>query len=220
MQYRCGKCRETKGEVEFTPSQRKTGAYCRACMREINRKKFGPHPSRPCEHCGAIMEDPNPKARFCGVKCKNDAKNARVHARFLAASAERTCQACGTSLVGRRTDARWCSEKCGNSHPDRAVIRAKTKRRYNLKAKYSLTETEYGALLRKQQDRCAICGSTDPKDARYGKWAIDHDHVTGQVRGLLCSRCNTGIGQLRDDPEIITAAAKYIRRHRQMVLQI
>jgi hypothetical protein len=48
-----------------------------------------------------------------------------------------------------------------------------------------------------------------------GEWCIDHDHVTGQVRGLLCGSCNSGIGLLRDDPGVIKAAARYVAKHRQ-----
>ena len=64
-----------------------------------------------------------------------------------------------------------------------------------------------------QGDRCAIC-----KGERCGpgdRLHIDHDHVTGKVRALLCSRCNTMIGLAGDDPARLTAAAAYIRRHRR-----
>jgi hypothetical protein len=42
--------------------------------------------------------------------------------------------------------------------------------------------------------------------------------VTGQVRGILCGYCNQGIGMLKDDPDVIAAAAKYLQQHRQMIL--
>jgi len=59
---------------------------------------------------------------------------------------------------------------------------------------------------------------TDKPGGRKERWHIDHDHVTGQVRGLLCGKCNSAIGLLQDDPEIIRAAAKYVMKHRQMEL--
>lgn len=61
------------------------------------------------------------------------------------------------------------------------------------------------ALIVQQDGKCAICG--DPSD----QLEIDHDHKTGKVRGLLCGSCNRGIGQLRDDPEILQKALEYIQ---------
>ena len=65
--------------------------------------------------------------------------------------------------------------------------------------------TAYEALLEMQEGRCAIC--EDVLDEPN----TDHSHKTGEVRGLLCQRCNCGLGLFRDDPEIVEAAAKYLR---------
>lgn len=56
---------------------------------------------------------------------------------------------------------------------------------------------------------CAVCGK--PEQGR--RLNIDHDHVTGLVRGLLCRKCNAGIGLLGDTPEGVEAALEYLRRH-------
>lgn len=82
-----------------------------------------------------------------------------------------------------------------------------------LKSLYGLTQADYDRLLALQYGRCAICRTDDP--GPHGCWGVDHDHVTGRVRGLLCDRCNVGIGCLRDDPEILMAAARYVMKHRQ-----
>lgn len=82
--------------------------------------------------------------------------------------------------------------------------------------RFGITHTEFEGLLRRQRGQCAICHTGKP--GASGEWCIDHDHVTGQIRGLLCSRCNSGIGMLQDDPKIISAAAQYVSRHRQMEL--
>jgi hypothetical protein len=79
---------------------------------------------------------------------------------------------------------------------------------------YGLTQREWNALVRKQRDRCAICKTSTP-GGRGERWHIDHDHMTGKVRGLLCHRCNMGVGFFLDDPEIIKAAARYVIKHRQ-----
>jgi hypothetical protein len=69
-----------------------------------------------------------------------------------------------------------------------------------------------------QGDRCAICGGTDPQIVTSTglprRLAIDHDHVTGVERGLLCSNCNVMLGTAQDDPERLEAGAAYLRRNR------
>lgn len=82
--------------------------------------------------------------------------------------------------------------------------------------RFGITEAELDALLAAQRNRCAICKSDKPYGS--GDWHIDHDHVTGQVRGLLCSKCNLALGLLGDDPKVIAAALRYANRHRQMPL--
>lgn len=79
--------------------------------------------------------------------------------------------------------------------------------------KYGTTNDELATMLASQQNRCAICRSREPGGS--GDWHIDHDHVTGQVRGLLCSMCNLAIGLLKDDPKTIRAALGYVEHHRQ-----
>lgn len=85
-------------------------------------------------------------------------------------------------------------------------------RKYQLKKKYSLSEARYNELLDAQQGACAICKTTEPT----GKWnvfAVDHDHTTGIVRGLLCNECNRGMGLLKDSSTLLRAAAEYLEAH-------
>ena len=74
---------------------------------------------------------------------------------------------------------------------------------------YGLTAEAYDQLFAAQDGRCAICG-----DAERDGWdlAVDHDHASGCVRGLLCRKCNVGIGLLRDDARVVSAAAAYLLR--------
>lgn len=83
--------------------------------------------------------------------------------------------------------------------------------------RFNVTPEQHAAMLRSQGGRCAICRML-PDGGR--ELAVDHDHnccpdsarSCGKcVRGLLCQRCNTGIGSLRDDPDLLTAAAEYVR---------
>jgi hypothetical protein len=77
--------------------------------------------------------------------------------------------------------------------------------------RYGITLEQYN-LLREQQDFCcAICN--DHEDIAGKKMVVDHDHATGKIRKLLCTKCNVGIGMLKDSADIMERAAKYIRDH-------
>lgn len=72
---------------------------------------------------------------------------------------------------------------------------------------------EYLAMFEAQGGKCAVC-KQDEVEAKHGKvkaLAVDHDHVTGAVRGLLCSACNTGLGKFRDNAELLLTAAAYLK---------
>lgn len=91
-------------------------------------------------------------------------------------------------------------------HPDKA---RRSSRASNLKRKYGLSIEDYERLLETQGGVCAICQRVPPQ----GIFAVDHDHATGEVRGLLCqSRCNRALGLFGDDPEVLVRAADYLAR--------
>jgi hypothetical protein len=72
---------------------------------------------------------------------------------------------------------------------------------------FGVTADDVDALLAGQGGRCAICGGTP---TRAEGWHVDYDHVTGRIRGVLCQRCNHGIGLLDEDPARLRAAADYL----------
>ena len=80
-------------------------------------------------------------------------------------------------------------------------------RAYRFRTRYGITLEEYEHLIEAQHGRCAICGETPTRTLR-----VDHDHVTGAVRGLLCHACNVGIGFFKDDLEKLRAAIRYLAR--------
>jgi hypothetical protein len=102
------------------------------------------------------------------------------------------------------------SPKCRSC---RAVLRTSedplvTRERF-LRWKFGITLENYRFLLAKQQGGCAICNRRPPI-GKQKYLAVDHDHRTGDIRGLLCSNCNTAIGLLKDDPRIALQAATYL----------
>jgi len=76
-------------------------------------------------------------------------------------------------------------------------------RRNGKRSGYKITEEERQALLNFQNESCAIC-------KEKSILVVDHNHITGKIRGLLCNNCNIGIGMLKDSPEIIKAASQYL----------
>lgn len=80
---------------------------------------------------------------------------------------------------------------------------------YQLKKGYGITSEDYQEKLAYQQYGCAICGASQ----RGRALAVDHCHKTGKIRSLLCSSCNTGLGQFKDNPELLEKAADYLRKH-------
>lgn len=82
--------------------------------------------------------------------------------------------------------------------------------RANLK-RYGLTPEQARSLYAKQGGLCAICHGPCTK-TRLGRLCVDHDHLTGQVRGLLCIDCNAALGKFKDDPSLLRRAAEYLER--------
>jgi hypothetical protein len=78
---------------------------------------------------------------------------------------------------------------------------------------YGLDVGDYQALLASQNDGCAICGGTETPLDKTGvrrRMPVDHDHLTGKTRGILCHPCNTTLGNMHDDPALLRKAADYL----------
>jgi hypothetical protein len=77
-------------------------------------------------------------------------------------------------------------------------------RNENCRGKFrSVISDETLINIKKTTKECVICGNE-------GKLVVDHDHKTGQVRGMLCNHCNRGLGHFRDDPTLLEFAAQYL----------
>jgi len=85
-------------------------------------------------------------------------------------------------------------------------------RRSMLYRRWKLTLDEYDQILKLQNGVCAICHH--PSTTHNNRaLSVDHDHKTGKVRGLLCHGCNTGIGNLKDNPDFCRRAVHYLTKH-------
>lgn len=121
---------------------------------------------------------------------------------------DRTCAFCGTTYkpIRQRADARFCSRKCKDAARVADGRSSLSSRKAYFKRQYGITleDVEKMAAL-----GCAICGTTD-WNGRHARPKVDHDHVTGEVRGVLCSECNMGLGKFKDDPALVRAALRYL----------
>ena len=82
----------------------------------------------------------------------------------------------------------------------------------HLQARYGINRKEYDRLFKQQNGGCAICG--DPPQSHMGgeaMFSVDHDHISGRVRGLVCRLCNSALGFARDNPELLERMARYLR---------
>jgi len=76
---------------------------------------------------------------------------------------------------------------------------------HHLKSNYNLTEAQYIEMYSRQDGRCAICG-------KKKKLVVDHNHANKEIRGLLCYRCNAGLGYI-EDRNFTECAMAYLARH-------
>jgi len=109
------------------------------------------------------------------------------------------------------------TERQKQKNPRRFSLWQKTNRvrhgrKYFLKKLYGITLEIYDEMLLKQNKVCAICSNGPTHRRKY--LSVDHDHNTGEVRGLLCEPCNTGLGFFRDNPQLLDKAAEYARLRR------
>lgn len=138
---------------------------------------------------------------------------------------ERHCPRCNTTKPADQFSAtapycRPCMADWMRDHrKERPALQTRIERLRN----YGITQEQFDAMFEAQGKRCKICGRTTPGGTGAGGWHVDHDHACCSarkrscgkcLRGILCSNCNVGIGNLQDDPEIILAALQYVLAYR------
>lgn len=90
-------------------------------------------------------------------------------------------------------------------------------RRYKLKDRYGITPEQYVELFSNQNGRCDICKKEETarhnRSKKVQKLAVDHCHLTGKVRGLLCQDCNRGIAKFHENIDSLKKAIAYLTKH-------
>jgi hypothetical protein len=124
----------------------------------------------------------------------------------------KTCPRCKNTyelerFVVNRTQPRDVGGYCLPCHNEvvrsNAIKNHGSTRSKHLKARYGLTSEEVAAMIEAQGGLCAIC-------RRKAAEHVDHDHYTGEVRGILCFTCNVGLGNFGDDPDLMMLASDYL----------
>lgn len=137
------------------------------------------------------------------------------------------CPSCNKAAIAER--GRKAGRKYSTTPKGRAARRKRYERRralqseeerkleafkWHLKREYGLTLEEYDEFVKGHGNRCAICARGPEHQQR--RLHVDHDHESGKIRGLLCSSCNTGLGQFQDDPELLEEARKYLAAYKAL----
>jgi hypothetical protein len=112
----------------------------------------------------------------------------------------------------------WCKTCCADWGREyrRTEVARKGDRAKRLR-KLGVSVVVYDELSRRQNGVCAVCGN--PESGRHYRsravirLAVDHSHLTGKVRGLLCRACNVGLGRFCDNPVVLRQAAEYVEAH-------
>lgn len=162
-------------------------SYCVDCKRALHRESMarvgGKKPLENCSRChGPRGASKHP------TYCKP------CHRAYREERAALPCKRCGKDRSLKRDILHsWCPA---------CVAEARLLREYRL------TRADFDERLEGQHGFCAICGGLP--DVRG--WHVDHDHLTGQVRGILCGPCNTGLGHFRDNTALLHGAINYLER--------
>lgn len=114
-----------------------------------------------------------------------------------------TCKVCMRDYESRRPSR--------NTYREDPEGQKRRVRRYQARRKYRVPEKLLDEVLhRAEHGTCEICGKAAPVDAYHKRHHIDHDHKTGEYRGILCKDCNRMLGSARDNPEILRRAVAYL----------
>ena len=120
------------------------------------------------------------------------------------------------SNKGYSTHCTLCSRILSRKYytPEKGIKRYENNKEklvsYKLKRKFGITLTDYNNKLKQQEGKCMICNMTEQQNGK--RFAVDHNHVTGEIRNLLCANCNAAIGFLQENVKIANKAVEYLMR--------
>jgi len=118
------------------------------------------------------------------------------------------CLYCQEEFSPRRRDQIYCRKRCGSRA---SALRTGSKERADRRCSWKkqgiiFTFEEYLKMMAVQKQKCKIC------QGQFSSLEVDHDHVSGKVRGLLCGNCNRGIGHFKDNTKSLQRAIYYLKK--------
>lgn len=186
----CPDCGQVKSLLEFPPARKRPdgrGRYCKPCMSARSKASYRKRAAAE----GRVVREQQPVP-----------------------SGQRRCPDClqvkgldefPRNKNGRDGRATYC-KPCHNHRTRETAQRLYGGgRNYHLRARYGITAHDFDAMVEAQGGVCALCRERKPEH-------VDHDHVTKQIRGILCSCCNQGLGNFRDNPASLREAISYLER--------
>lgn len=202
----CTRCKIVKSADQFSPNRMdKSGlaAWCKPCHREHGKQlEYDVDPiirEKRCANCKLAK----PIDQFSRNRRNRDGFQSRC--RSCQKEIHRDYYVRNSESVIARTKV-WAA-----NNPEKVKILSRNRQRVRL---YGLTSQDYDALMESQSSRCAGCGDEFGDTMPH----IDHDHMTGAVRGLLCGPCNKALGMAADSSERLIGLARYLQAQNERQL--
>jgi hypothetical protein len=168
--------------------------------------------AKKCTHCGKRRKKiyRNGSCPLCSKKIntewreKNSDKNKEQHKKSYKRNGKKHRAATKRYYKKHKKEMRAAQKKWNDAHEETLRIQYRERRLLKL---YNMSLEDYDNLLKQQKGVCAICKQPNLNGKNL---AVDHDHKTGKVRGLLCSKHNRALGAFLDDLQLLKAAVKYL----------
>jgi len=204
----CPRCEKEKPADDFFKNRRmKDGlsVYCKVCTQATRKDRKNESDRKTAREYKQRIRRESPES-----------ERERDQARYANNPVRRTQQ--------KEANDRWYQE---NAEEYKAKLRADRKvnpdkyRSYDLKKKYGITLEDKQKMLKSQGGRCANpgCRTSEP-GGRFNDWHVDHNHLTNQVRGILCASCNLTLGNAKEDRSRLIGLAEYLQQYEEKSTQV
>lgn len=189
----CTKCKEPKPLTAFGKSKQTDDGLLRQCKKCTSERARLNYFRQKQEKQSRIL----PAEKRCSV-CESTKPSSEFYRR-----------------AGNKDGLnRWC-KACSYAFKQTSRNRDK-ERTWEYARKFGITPHDYDRIAEMQGYKCAVCKRRDSGSKHKTRLSVDHNHITGQVRGLLCDGCNRGIGLLGDDVERLQAAVEYLKAYKRL----